>query len=116
MTPPPAIPGGGGEGTPVDIAALTLHDVPEANRFEFPFDGGPAEMQYLRIGNLLILTHTEVPLGFEGQGLGGAMVRLVFDHARRNGLRVRSICPFVSAYLARHEGEFDDVLIRVGGS
>lgn len=46
----------------------------------------------------------------EGQGVGSALVRLALDDARRRGLGVIPICPYVQEYLKRHPE--DDIVVR----
>jgi len=44
-----------------------------ASRFELGADGSLAELLYRRVGNRLVLIHTEVPVELEGRGIGGAL-------------------------------------------
>jgi predicted GNAT family acetyltransferase len=99
----------------VDLSTLTLRDNREEGRFELAFADTRADLEYMKVGDTLILTHTEVPVGYEGHGVGGHLVRLVLEYARAQGFRVRTVCPFVSEWLARHPEEFSDVLVKVGG-
>jgi len=50
-----------------------------------------------------------VPAALNGRGIGSALVRGILDRARAQGLKVVPICPFVKAYLAKHE-EYADLL------
>jgi len=43
-----------------------------ASRFELGADGSLAELLYRRVGNRLVLIHTELPVELEGRGIGGA--------------------------------------------
>lgn len=79
-----------------------VRDNPERQRFEMPVEGGLAFANYRRTGDVLLITHTEVPQPLEGRGLGSALVRGLFDLARAQGLKVRPLCPFVVAYMNRH--------------
>ena len=47
---------------------------PEASRFEVDVPGGPALCVYRRQGDVLLLTHTEVPPALEGRGIAAALV------------------------------------------
>ena len=73
-----------------------------ASRFELRADGGLAELSYRRVGNRLVLIHTEVPVELEGRGLGGALVTAAIDRAAREGLTVVPLCPFARGWLERH--------------
>lgn len=82
---------------------------PEASHFEIDCDGDLAVCAYRRQGDLLLLTHTEVPPALEGRGLAAALVRATLDWARSEGLRVRPLCSYVAAYMRRHP-ETSDLL------
>jgi hypothetical protein len=75
---------------------------PEASCFEAAFDEGLAVCAYRRQGNLLLVTHTEVPPRLEGRGIAAALVKATLDWARAEGLRVRPLCSYVAAYMRRH--------------
>lgn len=77
------------------------HD-PERSRFTAPTPFGEAVLEYMRDGNRIIFTHTGVPAGIEGQGIGTALAKAGLDHARREGLTVKPMCPFVAAFVKRH--------------
>ena len=91
------------------MTAPTVTDNAAERRFERDTGHGTAVLSYRREGDRLFLTHTEVPEAAEGDGHGGALVRAAFDHARREGLRVVPICPFVAAWLKRHPDQEDIV-------
>lgn len=74
----------------------------DETRFVVHFDGAEAVLDYLRDGDTITFTHTEVPEGLEGRGVGSALARAGLDHAREQELSVQVLCPFVGAYLDRH--------------
>ncbi len=80
-----------------------------AGRFELAFPGGQAFAVYRRDGDRLIVTHTEVPPAFNGQGIGSQLVRGLFEQARASGRQVVPACSFVASWARRHP-EFADVL------
>jgi predicted GNAT family acetyltransferase len=88
---------------------------PGASRFAVHMDHQTAVLDYQRAGNRLILVHTGVPASLEGRGIGNRLVKEGLDWARREGLRVVPICPFVRAYLMRHP-EYVDLTTRPEGS
>ena len=45
---------------------------------------------------LTVFTHTEVDTGFEGQGIGGRLVRAALDDVVRRDRIIVPICPFVA--------------------
>ena len=75
---------------------------PDAQRFELQLDTGLGLCAYRREGELVLLTHTEVPAAAEGRGHAAALVQAALDWARAEGLRVRPMCSYVSAYMRRH--------------
>lgn len=75
---------------------------PADSRFEAWIDGALARCDYRLHDGEMWLTHTEVPPHLEGRGVAAALVRAALDHAAQSGLRVRPMCSYVRAYLARH--------------
>ena len=73
------------------------------NRFEVELNGQLAQTQYIRRGQKILFTHTEVPPALEGQGVGNALARASLDYAKREGLRVVPLCPFVASFIKRHK-------------
>lgn len=84
------------------------HNAP-ASRFEAMVGGRLAECAYRRQGDVLLLTHTEVPPAAQGRGVAAALVKATLDWARAEGLRVRPLCSYVAAYMRRHP-ETQDLL------
>lgn len=87
---------------------LVTHNA-AASRFEARVGGQLAKCAYRRQGDVLLLTHTEVPPAAQGQGIAAALVKATLDWARAEGLRVRPLCSYVSAYMRRHP-ETQDLL------
>ncbi len=80
-------------------------------RFEIERNGEVAYLEYSLSGNILGLSHTEVPEKLRGMGLTGALAETAFRHARENNLKVDVICPAVQAYLAKHP-EYSELVLR----
>jgi predicted GNAT family acetyltransferase len=76
----------------------------EEQRFELALgEGKTAFIQYARAGEGVVeLTHTEVPEEFEGQGIGGKLVKGTFELLQEANLRMMPTCRFVAVYLERH--------------
>jgi uncharacterized protein len=91
----------------------TVVDVPERRRYEaLDVDGddhvaGFAE--YLRTDGMITFTHTEVSPGYEGQGVGSALVRAALDDARARGLSVLPVCPYFRGWIQLHP-EYADLV------
>ena len=89
---------------------MTVRDNPEEQRYEAIVDGELAgSIRYRELDDALLLVHTEVEEGFEGQGVGSRLIAAALDDIRARGLRMRPFCPFVKAYLERHP-EYDDLI------
>jgi hypothetical protein len=88
----------------------TVVHVPEASRYELRSgDRMIGEVAYRRRNGQIALIHTEVDEALEGRGLGGRLVAAALDDARREGLEVVPLCPFVSYYVAQHP-EYRDLI------
>jgi uncharacterized protein len=79
------------------------------SRFELLVDGAIAVAQYKLDGEVIHFTHTIVPREVEGRGIGSRLVKGALDEARRRGLKVDPVCPFVRTYIERH-AEYRDLL------
>jgi predicted GNAT family acetyltransferase len=89
--------------------ANDVRDNTARNRFEMDAGNDVAVVNYRLSPGVVMLTHTEVPEEFEGQGLGSAIVRGVLQIARARGLKVVPACGFVSAFIQKNP-EFQDLL------
>jgi predicted GNAT family acetyltransferase len=87
-----------------------------ASRFELGADGSLAVLLYRRVGNRLVLIHTEVPVELEGRGIGGALVAAAVDRAAREGLTLVPLCPFARGWLQRHPDVAETATIDWGKS
>ena len=86
-----------------NISETKLVNNQEKKRFELEVEGKVAFIEYiLNNENIMFLTHTEVPIGLEGKGVGSAIVSKALDYIKDNGYTLAPLCPFVAAYLKRH--------------
>ena len=81
---------------------IAVVDNPSEHQFEAHVDGRVALVSYIRNGNTVILTHTEVPAELQGRGLGTVLARGVLDQAKRAGWNVIVKCPFLTKFIERH--------------
>ena len=81
---------------------ISVVDNPDSSRFEAHVDGHVAFVTYARRGDLIILTHTEVPKELQGHGLANVLAHAVLERARSEGLKVVPRCPFIATYITRH--------------
>ena len=74
-------------------------------RYEITVDGTPGGIaEYREVEGVTVFTHTVVDDAFEGQGVGGDLVRGALDDVRSRGGTVVPLCSFVRAWIDRHEG------------
>lgn len=85
-------------------------DVPTSTRYEVTVDGELAGFaEYREVDGARVFTHTEVFDAFEGKGVGSALAAGALDHVRATGRRLVARCPFIAAYLRRHD-EYGDLV------
>ena len=87
-------------------------DNSDQSRFELRVDGQLVGWSdYRPAGDSIIVAHTEIGQGCEGQGLGSVLVRGALDHIRASGKTVIPTCAFTSAYIRRHP-EYVDLVVQ----
>ena len=74
----------------------------EQKRFEVQLDEQIAELTYHLNGNIIIFTHTGVPSAWEGRGIGSLLAKTGLEYAKKNDLKVQTLCWFVDGYIQRH--------------
>jgi predicted GNAT family acetyltransferase/glutaredoxin len=96
-------------GSPADSEVV---DVPEKSRYELRLDGRLIGLAaYRRRAGHTAFTHTEVDESCEGHGFGSRLAAAVLDDARRHGLRVLPLCPFIAHYVEQHP-EYQELVRR----
>ncbi len=78
---------------------------------EIERDGEVAYLEYSLSGNVLELTHTEVPKKLRGMGLASSLAETALRWAREKNLKVDIICPSVLAYVEKHP-EYSDLVMH----
>jgi len=88
---------------PASAEDTVVVDVPESSRYELRLDGRLVGLlAYRRRNGSAAFTHTEVVPECEGRGFGSRLVAAALDDARRKGVAVIPLCPFVAHYIDAH--------------
>ena len=91
------------EAAPGSVAEAEVVDVPESNRYELRLGGRLIGLAaYRRRDGRIAFTHTEVDESCEGRGFGSRLAAAALDDARRQGLAVVPLCPFIAGYIEGH--------------
>jgi uncharacterized protein len=78
-------------------------DAPQASRYELRLGGRLIGLAaYRRRDGRIAFTHTEVDESCEGRGFGSRLAAAALADARREGLEVVPLCPFIAYYIERH--------------
>lgn len=85
-------------------------DNPDQRRFELALDDDQVAAAYYRTEDgRVVLTHTEVPYEFSGQGIGSRLARGLFDAIRASGRKAVLKCSFMARFYAAHP-EYADMV------
>ena len=79
------------------------------HRFETTVDGLVSVLDYRVTPGEIAFTHAGVPKPMEGRGIASSLTKAGLDYARNEDLAVVPLCPFVVAYLRRHQEYLDIV-------
>lgn len=109
-----------GTATTKDGRTVELENRPEAGEYVARLDGDVVAMVgYQTTGEIIVFTHTGTEPAAEGQGIAGALVRYALDDVRATPApggaahrKVIAVCPFVSAWIARHRDDYGDLDYR----
>ena len=94
------------------VAEAEIVDVPEANRYELRLGGALIGVAaYRRRNGRIAFIHTEVDPSCEGHGFGSRLAAVALEDARRQGIPVVPLCPFIAHYIERHPQYADVVAV-----
>ncbi|NNL07790.1 MAG: N-acetyltransferase [Croceitalea sp.] len=71
-------------------------------QYELLVDDKLARLEYIVAQNRIFLTHTEVPIGLEGRGIGSELIRQVLEDIQLKDMILVPLCPFVAGYIKKH--------------
>ena len=84
------------------VTMYSVTDNEARGRFELDLGGATAFIDYYRIGDVRVLTHSEVPLGLRGRGIGARLVAGTLELIRSQHRQVAPRCAFVALFMKRH--------------
>lgn len=87
----------------VETPEINVVNNEAGNRFEARLGADIAVAEYMREESSIAFTHTFVPEELEGRGIGSLLARTALDFAREERLRVVPLCPFIAAYVRKHQ-------------
>lgn len=71
-----------------------------------------AEMSFVRSNdNILIIDHTYVSDELNGQGVGKLLLKKLVDYARKEGVKIITLCPYAKAQMEKNK-EYHDMIQR----
>ncbi|WP_374454113.1 GNAT family N-acetyltransferase [Nocardioides sp.] len=89
---------------------IKFADAPDRSRYELTAgDTLIGFIDYRLHGDVITMVHTEVDEAYSGQGHAGTLARSALDDARSRGLSVVPSCPYVAAYIRKHQ-EYADLV------
>lgn len=77
------------------------HD-PVSQRFTTKVDGQTGYLEYERVDDVLVITHTIVPPAIGGRGIAGDLVRTAVEYAKAEGLKVDPKCSYADGWMRKH--------------
>lgn len=80
----------------------TLIDNESNGQYEFHIDGYVPKIQYVKSGEKIYFTHTEVPKALGGKGIASSLVKKALEEVQQKGLKLVPLCPFVKKYIRLH--------------
>jgi predicted GNAT family acetyltransferase len=95
-----------------NLDAMEIRDNPAQHRYEAHLDGHLAVITYRREEGQITFIHTVVSPALEGRGVASKLVRTALDDARRQGLAVIPLCPYMVIFIRRHPEYIDLVPIE----
>jgi predicted GNAT family acetyltransferase len=78
------------------------HDA-AAHRFTTEVEGCRAQLDYTLAGNVMTITHTQVPPSIGGRGIAAELMSAALTAAHGAGWSVNPACSYAAAYMAKRE-------------
>lgn len=80
-------------------------------RFETQVDGHTAMVTFERFEGGIAYTHTIVPDALAGRGIASQLAKHVLEYAVQQQLKVRPDCPYIRAYIGKHQ-EYQPLVVE----
>ncbi|MEP6883381.1 MAG: GNAT family N-acetyltransferase [Gammaproteobacteria bacterium] len=80
----------------------TINHDTTTNRFTTTVEGHLAVLDYTRSGDVMSITHTNVPPAIEGRGIAAELMSAALSFAQSEGWQVNPTCSYAVAYLRKH--------------
>ncbi|MBN8629275.1 MAG: N-acetyltransferase [Rhodobacterales bacterium] len=96
---------------------ITKEDGPKAGRYVARIEGieGEGEITYTRPRDGVIsANHTGVPESMAGRHVANALLDYMLEDARREGFKIKPVCPFIRKQYARHPEWADLFTVKPG--
>lgn len=75
----------------------------DRKRYELHVGDQMALAEYIiNSDGVVYMTHTETPVGLEGQGIASELIKKSLQDIKDQGRKVYPLCPFVIAYIRKH--------------
>ncbi len=91
--------------------SYTLIDNAEKKQYEFHVDGQTPKIEYIKTKDKIYLTHTEVPKGLEGKGIGTELIRQALNDIKEKEFTLVPLCPFVALFIKRNP-EYKQLVLK----
>lgn len=91
--------------------SYTLLDNAEKKQYEFHVDGQTPKIEYIKTKDKIYLTHTEVPKGLEGKGIGTELIRQALNDIKEKEFTLVPLCPFVALFIKRNP-EYKQLVLK----
>lgn len=88
---------------------ISIHHQSDRDRFETEVDGQTCVLDYRLRDDVMTMNRVYVPPPVEGRGIASKLTRFALDHCRNEGLQVLPRCPYVAAWIKRHD-EYADLV------
>jgi predicted GNAT family acetyltransferase len=76
-----------------------------SHQFFTNLEGHRAQLDYTVTGDVMNITHTQVPHEIGGRGVAAALMRAALIFARNQNWTVNPLCSYAAAYLNKHPEE-----------